>query len=356
MKCHHRMLRKFAELPFYLRKHLHEDEMSCRLQDGEDRIETRGFMSAPVLYSTASDSSEFEGFKLEEEHEQIESSKKRRRRLVRENVVAEQSDEKVVEEQSNESVVIEQVGGKTLVDLPCTEVIPDRPLQSTMIEGGKGVKEILGVQLDISNAYLVLDQSVMVQEEVLETSDRIISELMSEVRDISDILNQGIWARSNQLSREGSNHSGQSSEYLDVDEGRDETLHGAVGEEGQEELKDSKEFSGFNMEERSGSVVTKLNEMRQLINVSRKNIMQGRTRSQGLWKDLMEYRDVKSFNISNNTTLQSNISRELGDYLTELSPQISSTPRRVLRSHGPVKEVPNVQSSVLEYKLKRFKL
>ena len=381
VKSHHRKLRRYHDLQFYLRKHIeNEVELSCRVVNEEVSMDRIGIGSVPVeLSSESEEESLFEGFGSAGIKEQ--SVKNRYRKDV------------VEKEREKTRKVVE----KSLTEFHCTEVIEaQEPLQSTLLEKGEEARKVLGeyVNKEIMDKFFIVEQSIMVQEEILEKTESIVQEYLEGINEESNIFNQpivGTKFSGVELGEEVVIHDESLESYE-----TGETNFGSVaskGREGEHVVQDDREdvievcsqdyganeiegtqigsedvlnvnrqvdscsgdFMGFNGSERSANALSKLSEIRGLINESRRNLREGRTRSQDLRRRLMDYRESKSFNTTGNSTLASNISQELGDYLTELRPGASSTPR-VLRSHGAVKDIANVQPTVLEYRLRKLNL
>ena len=115
-------------------------------------------------------------------------------------------------------------------------------------------------------------------------------------------------------------------------------------------------FSGFSLNESVKRVSSTLQGLKQMVRVACDDLEKGRARNDDFRKRVWRYREEKhSFNLTGGDSRIENLSREMGDVVPEL-PQFSSTPRRVLRSGGAVGNLPNVQSSTLEYKLRKLKL
>ena len=109
------------------------------------------------------------------------------------------------------------------------------------------------------------------------------------------------------------------------------------------------EFLGFSSPHCNGKSACILNDMRNLIASSRKNIMLGRSHCQSLCKEIWDYRQSKSI-------ISSTFSESVHSALNELDDQVSDlrlivrTPRRILLSMGRVPDCPRVQPAVLEYR------
>ena len=115
-------------------------------------------------------------------------------------------------------------------------------------------------------------------------------------------------------------------------------------------------FSGFSLEDSVKSVSSTIHDLKQIVRIARDDLQKGRSRNEDFRKRIWRYREEKhSFNLTGGDSRIENLSREMGDVVPEL-PQWSSTPRRVLKSEGKVSDLPNVQSSTLEYCLKKLKL
>ena len=353
LKCHHRKLRRYHLLPWYLKKHLNEDEVSCEVVTKEiNNNNGVGLIGLPVLLSTESEESSFEGFDIQEQRVQVEM-------------------------RQNKGTLLP---GKNLIEFPCTERVVEEPLQSTKVDEGKCFGEFLVDEMEVSNTFHILEQSILIQEEVLEGTEALLSQLWSDLSGSDRGLNDQVGSRGFSLlgmscqsdvqedsfrqhedrieNKQGLSTGGELEENSRISSEEGVDKEGEVLEVcgvANATQENSAEFAGFSQNENSLNALAKLNDMRELINVSRRNLMAGRTRSQGLRRQLMEYREIQSFNVSEAASLGGDVSQEIRDYLTELPPRAASTPR-VLRSRGPVKDLPNVQSGILEYKLKKLKL
>ena len=110
----------------------------------------------------------------------------------------------------------------------------------------------------------------------------------------------------------------------------------------QSEMCGQKGFEGFALNDNSRSKVL-LSDMRAIVVESRKRVEQGRRRSREFRLEAL--RNLSRLHLSVSGVTDHSVG-EAEDVLTEL-PQ--STPRRVLRSHGSVKDLPNVQEKTIEY-------
>ena len=298
-KAHHRKLRPFFTLPHSLSKYIPEEHI-------ERREPATGSYTGTtyIVSSNSEESSEGETIKSHirnpSESPGSESS---------------QADSVKGEREIMEVRVVGNKREKPIAQLRCSESVA-YPIKHSTPKGDINVSLNDLLPADLS---AIVEQVLAVQEELNEqmTNCLIIAESLSS-NDVNT-LDKGLCEARSSVSNTPQPQTNST----------------------------NSSFHGFNNEEQSKFTQT-LKEMRAIIQASRSNIQEGRSRSESMRYSLMSSRGESP--VTSTPRLDA-ISAEMRDFLPEMrTPQAPYSPRlrRGLRSQGRAHEVPWVQPSILE--------
>ena len=308
IKCNHKKLRVFNELPESMKKFLPEyNDVTC-LEKSDEYDSSDVGVVLPI-----SDSSDFEGFPMPDELSSDESIPVKKKVLVH---------KKLEEFSTSEYVVTDGF----LQSTPRNEV--DKQFADYM--------KLTSTKESLSS----LEQTLQAQIDLINMSDDVISNMTTLMSEITNKFNDAI-TESQFLNESSMNH--------------DSVTDGAAVSVTQS--RQFNDFVGFSKEKIS-EFKDSHEQVKLIFSTCKATMRAGRQRRENLLNDIWEYRKNKSINSTYFKSFQdaSSILNEMDDTVEELVPISASTPRRVLRSQGKVPEIPRVQAKTLEYKLKKARL
>ena len=335
-KVHHRDLRPWRNLPYYISRHL--PVVSDFDSNLESESESDYFVPCVGVSTELSDSSSFSGFSgasssdVEYVSVDFEDRKCSLRDFDTDSFGGSKTLLHLDVNCQHDSCIASEV---PLTDLHCTEnVIASSLLHSTPINTCTDVREHF-CKCNFSEIFPVLEQTLIVQDELSSQCLEVLLEFSSLVDSSVSVLDRRLDSEGSEMSFMSASSSpvGLHSRSIDVP------------------IEGEHNFSGFVPDIVAAQGVSLLNDMRRLISDSRSCIQSGRTRAQSLQKDLLK----RLLSITRNSTASyrdssvGSVVSEISDFVSELSPRFR-TPRRVLRSQGSVPECSFVQKSILEYK------
>ena len=363
IKAHHSQLRAWKEVPGYIRKYLHENDNLCNGKVCPDKETSL----LPGLNIPSSESSSFEGFDhvgfnnggiplVSQERLCLSDTPSSSSGFDDSSIVmtidncSERhltsskcgSDIKSINKCVNNNVNPKCVfSNKELSSFHCSEIITEgvRVASSTPVTNNQSISKYF--ESEQSEILNVLDQAVAVQEDIVERTQSLLEELALSVGSTGNLTNESLTPFSNDRELQVMNTSGVGNEVSVVNVPLPPNLNDV-------ETSKMNEFLGFSSPHCTGKSACILNDMRNLIASSRKNIMLGRSRCQSLRKEIWDYRQSKSIISSTCSESVHSALNELDDQVSDLRP-IVRTPRRILRSMGRVPDCPRVQPAVLEY-------
>ena len=308
IKCNHRKLRGYKELPWSIKRFLPDvDESTTECDD----------IMPNVITDSSSSESSFEGFSSESECSSDSSAE------------TESSTSMSTDESSDQS---ESISGK-MVRYYNDVKYSDKTNSVKYMHSSpnpnidKDFIEFLECT-SFREALPVMEQTINSQIELLMMSEEKLSDLTILLNKTTDDLNTAmLMSKSDMVDGD---------EYFDA----------------------SREFDGFISEKNVTTAQHSVNQLKAILQTCRSKLKAGRTRSQNVQKEMWQYRQNKSLNSTYFKSFEeaASLINEVDDTIGELNPISASTPRRILRSQGKAPEYPTIQPRTLEYKLRKTRL
>ena len=324
IKCNHRKLRAFHELPWSIRKFLPDEGETVPEEDS--MVE---YSDGLVCMLSSDESSSFEGFSggegraFSSEVSSSESSSDGGRIAVSSEVSSSESEG---EQETDDIDVNNNEASKSLSQFQCSDVAHEGYLQSTPrqeIECRFG--EFLKCQ-KVRDSLSFLDQSMSAQLELISIMETKLDELSISFNEAVTAMNKAMISDSNNVDMSMSNQS-------------------AI-----------ENFSGFVRGVMDKKPQETMSKLKVIMETCKKGVHLDKLKREELQREIWTYRQNNTDYSTLMTSMEevSCIMDEVEDTVADLVPLESSTPRRHLRSHGKVPIYPNVQTDTLEYSLKRM--
>ena len=369
VRAHYRQLRPWRELPHYIQKYIdrssvnddaREDECNDSAPEISDSYSFEGF-GLPYISSSENDLEDFDSSSTDfsetaenslsdgtaessaDYTEDFDSS------LHPDDILTTTTEfENELSGSSNRIIADVDVFQKSVLelrDLPCSEKTPKTMLHSTPNNNGLPFRQFID-QINSPDIFNILEQTLLIQEEVLHASETALSKLNASFCLAPD---------NNITSDSVHTAEGAGPSRIQVIPAEYHHLFPPNSPDNPNDFcgfDNNVGFDGFESQD-GNRPENILNELKDIVAQGKRNLEEGRNRSTQFRRELWEYRQAKSIiNCSSDSTKLGSLALEMSDYVADLRRSILRTPRRVLRSHGTVEHQPHVLSSPIEYRRK----
>ena len=340
IKCNHKKLRMFNELPRSIARFLPEDDdanQSFEVKRHDVRSEAPMFILSSSSESS-SESASFEGFSAIKE-------------------LSDSSNSETEGEQVNGEVSDGKNNEKSLIEFNCSELVSKTIAchHSTPRSNiDQNFEEFLKAQ-SFRDSLMIMEQNVSAQVHLISIAEEKLTTLCSLLEEASSEMNDAIVSQ---------NDFQGSTDNVALDIIRNDEQSNDYRSEREFDPPDN--FSGFFKDKFADEAANTISELKIILQSCKSNVEAGRKRREDLRRNILEYKQNRTKNSTFSSTVVhsldevSSVISEADDTLHNMAPMSgnapssTSTPHRMLRSHGRAKEYPNVHSKILEYRIRKL--